>query len=185
MFIAVSLAVGVPLVLALAKNTIEYKYSWIAWSLVCVSIIVLLRGIQLLVAPPTVLKIDSDGIHIYYKFGRSFTKDADVLPWQLIEKMQIIRVHGKDNSFNWAIELTLAASPCFDTTKRNALQWNLTGNSNPNLFYLDTFVLDLPREMALAALQSAWHNWQQNPNPDGCLHLQGTNNSDPFGLESQ
>ena len=160
MFIAVSLAVGVPLVSALSKNAIESKFSWIAWSFVCVSIFALLRGIQLLVAPPTVLKINSDGIHIYYKYGRSFTNDADLLPWQLIEKMQIIRVHGRDNSFNWAIELALAASPRFDTTKRNALQWNITGKSNPNLFYLDTFVLDLPRDKVLAALQSAWHQWQ-------------------------
>jgi hypothetical protein len=165
MFIAASLAVGGPLVSALARNAIEPRFAWIAWSVACVAILVLLRGVQLGVAPPAVLKIDSDGIHVYYKFGRSFTRDADLLPWHLIEKMQIIRVHGKDNSFNWAIELALAAPPCFDTTRRNALQWSLTGqfnpDPNPNLFYLDTFVLDIPREKALAAMQSAWQQWQR------------------------
>lgn len=156
LFIAVSLAVGMPLVSALVKNAVEPRFSWIAWSFVCVSIVVLLRGIQLLVSPPTVLETSPAGIHIYYKYGRSFTKDADLLPWHLIEKMQLIRVHGKDNSFNWAIELALAAPPPFDMTKRNALQWSLTGQYKPDYFYLDTFVLDLPKEKVLAALQSAW-----------------------------
>ncbi|QWV97965.1 hypothetical protein KP005_01315 [Geomonas nitrogeniifigens] len=162
MFIAVSLAIGLPLMSALAKNAIETNYAWIALSIVFASILALLRGIQLLIAPPTVLVLDCEGIHVYYKFGRSFTKDADLLPWKLIEKMQIIRVHGKDNSFNWAIEILLSAPPCFDTTKRNALQWTITGPSDPNAFYLDTFVLDLSREKALSALQASWHKWQGN-----------------------
>ena len=123
MFIIVSLAVGVPLISAMARNAIEPQFTWIAWSFVVISALALLRGILLLLAPPTVLEINPDGIHIYYQYGRSCTKDADLLPWPLIEKMQMIRVHGKDNSLNWAIELTLAAPPPFDATKRSALQW--------------------------------------------------------------
>lgn len=159
LFVAVSLAVGVPLVSALIKNAIEQKFAWIAWLFVCVSIVVLLRGLRLLLSPPTVLEITPDGIHIYYKYGRSFTKDADLLPWHLIETMQLIRVRGKDNTLNWAIELALAAPPSFDMTKRNALQWSLTDQYKPDHFYLDTFVLNLPKEKVLAVLQSAW---QQN-----------------------
>jgi len=107
-----------------------------------------------------VLEINSDGIHIYYKFGRSFTKEADLLPWRLIDKMQLIRVNGKDNSFNWAIELTLTAPTPFDSTKRNAKQSRIFSKTDPNLFYLDTFVLDHPRDKVLAALQSSWRHWQ-------------------------
>jgi hypothetical protein len=160
MFIVVSLAVGTPLILALAKNAIEPKYNWIAWTFVFIAALALLRGIKLLMAPPTVLEINTDGIQIYYKFGRSFTKDADLMPWRLIEKMQLIRVNSKDNSFNWAIELTLSAPPPFDATKRNALQNEILHQSNPNIFYIDTFVLDHPREKVLAALQSSWRHWQ-------------------------
>jgi hypothetical protein len=161
MFIVVSLAVGTPLMLVLAKNAIEPTFNWIAWIVVFISALTLLRGLQLLVAPPTVLEIYPDGIHIYYKWGRSFTKNADLLPWRLIEKMQLIRVHSKDNSFNWAIELILSGPPPFDATKRNALQNDILRQSDPNLFYIDTFVLDHPREKVLAALQSSWRHWQE------------------------
>jgi hypothetical protein len=163
MFIVVSLAFGTPLILALAKNAIEPKYNWIAWTFVFIAALALLRGIKLLMAPPTVLEINSDGIQIYYKFGRSFTKDADLLPWRLIDKMQLIRVNSKDNSFNWAIELTLTDPTPFDATKRNAIQSRILSQTDPNLFYLDTFVLDHPREKVLEALQSSWRHWQKIP----------------------
>lgn len=160
MFIVVSLAVGTPLLFALAQNTIEPNYTRIAWAFVFIAALALLRGIKLLLAPPTVLEINSDGIKIYYKYGRSFTKDADLLPWRLIDKMQLIRVNGKDNSFNWAIELTLTAPTPFDTTKRNAIQSRIFSQTDPHFFYLDTFVLDRPREQMFEALQSSWRHWQ-------------------------
>jgi hypothetical protein len=44
--------------------------------------------------------------------------------------------------------------------KRNALQNEILRQSNSNIFYIDTFVLDHPREKVLAALQSSRRHWQ-------------------------
>lgn len=160
-FIVVSLAVGAPLLWAVATNAIEPKFIWIAWAFVFFASVALLRGLQLLVLPPTILEINSDGIRIYYKWGRTFTKDADLLPWQLIDKMQLIKVNCKDHTFNWSIELTLTAPPPFDSTKRNARQSRIFGQDDPKLFYLDTFVLDSPKEKVLELLQSSWRHWHE------------------------
>lgn len=161
LFIVVSLSIGAPLMAELAHNAIKPQYNWIAWTFVIIAAVVLLVGIRLFVAPPTVLKITSDGIQIYYKAGRSFSKDFDLLPWRLIEKMQMIRLHGRDFSFSWAIELTLTAPVPFDATKRDALQNTILSTVDPNRFYLDTFVLNLPRGDVLDVLQSALQRWQE------------------------
>lgn len=164
MFVSVSAAIGIPLTMTLINKPTAIVDGWryVAWAFVALSAIILIRGVLLLVAPPTVLEITSEGIQIYYNSGtRDFTKEADLLPWQLIESMQLIKVRTKDNSANWAVELLLNASPPFDAKKRNAMQWSIFGQADPHRFYIDTFVLNLSRENFLAALKSGWHQWQR------------------------
>ena len=163
-FVSVSAAIGIPLTMTLINNTSVIVGGWryVAWVFVALSAIILIRGVLLLVAPPTVLEVTSEGIQIYYNSAtRDFTKEADLLPWQLIESMQLIKVRTKDNSANWAVELLLNTSPPFDAKKRNAIQWSIFAQADPNRFYIDTFVLNLSRENLFAALTSGWHQWQR------------------------
>lgn len=164
MFVSVSIAIGIPLTMALINNSSAIVGGWryVACAFVALCALILIRGVQLLVVPPTVLEITSEGIHIYYNSGtRDFTKEADLLPWQLIESMQLIKVRTRDNSANWSVELLLHAPPSFDAKKRNAIQWSIFGQADPNRFYIDTFVLNLSRENLFAALESGWHQWQK------------------------
>ena len=163
LFIITSLAIGLPLLFGLAQNSIEPRFVWISWVFLVVSALVLLQGIRLFLAPPTVLEIKPQGIDIYYKFWRTFSKDADLLPWQIIEKIQLIRNSCRDQSFKWAIEITLSAPPLFDSRKRSAKPSVFEPDSK--VFYIDTFILDQPREKVLVALQSAWHHWKKTHEP--------------------
>lgn len=158
MFTIVSLAIGVPLITALVSNGIEPKLEWLAWGFVILAALVLVQGIKLLVAPPTVLEIVPDGIRLYYKFGRIFSKDADLLPWRIVDKIRLVRSDGRDKSFNWSIELTLGELPAFDMSKRNAKSTIL--QSDPYLFYIDTFVLSMSRGELLTVFESGWRQWQ-------------------------
>ena len=164
LFVSVSTALGVPLTMALLNSSSGIAGGWryVAWAFVALSALVLIRGVQLLIAPPTVLEISSEGIHLYYKSGtRGFTKEADLLPWQLIDSMQLIKLRTRDNSSSWVIELTLNAPPAFDIKKRNAIQWSIFAQADPNRFYIDTFIVNRSREDLLAALESSWQQWRR------------------------
>lgn len=164
MFVGVNLALGIPLTMALCTDSSAIVAGWryVAWAFVALSAIILVRGVQLLAAPPTVLEITAEGIHLYYQSGtRSFTKEADLLPWQLIEGMQLIKLRTRDNTASWVVELLLNNSPPFDANKRNAVQWSIFGQADPHRFYIDTFTTNTSRDTLFAALESGWHQWQR------------------------
>jgi hypothetical protein len=164
LFATISLAIGGPLLLALLGHSPRLTSGTepIAWIFVVVSAVVLARSLQLLIAPPVVLNLAAEGIHIHYRAGsHNLSKEADLLPWQLIRSMRLIRVYGRAHAFNWAVELELSALPAFDVSKRDALHGSLSRPPGVHLFSLDTFLLDRPRKEVLATLEEKWRQWQR------------------------
>ena len=59
MFVSVSVAIGIPLLMTLVNSSSAIVGVWryVAWAFVALSALILIRGVQLLVAPPSVLEI--------------------------------------------------------------------------------------------------------------------------------
>lgn len=167
MFVTVSIALGAPLTVTLLNSSSAITGGWryAAWAFVLLSVLILFRGVQLFVSPPTVLEITPEGIRLYYKSGtRGYSNEADLLSWELIDSMKLIKLRTSDNSYSWAVELLLNAIPPFDTSKRNAIQWSIFEEADPKRFYIDTFVANLSREDLFAAIESSWRKWQHRCN---------------------
>src|SRR6185369_12108639 len=139
-FIAVSLGVGIPLTWALSTNPSlsESGLRWVCWAFVSLGALVFVRGVQLLVAPPVVLALTLEGIQIHYNARNGgFTKDSDLLPWRLIDGMQLKSVRGEPRRTMWTIEFALSSPPPFDVDKRDGIRQR-SYSQDPNLhrFYI-------------------------------------------------
>jgi len=167
-FIAVSLGVGIPFTWVLTVNSSlsESGWRWFCWAIVSLGALIFVRGAQLLVAPPTVLALTPEGIHIHFKASNGgFTKDSDLLPWRLIDGAKLTRLQtfrGGHRAWIWTIELALSSPPPFDVRKRDAIQRqeNYSPELNHNRFYIITSgFFDISKEGLLAALESGRHQW--------------------------
>lgn len=162
-FVAISLIIGLPLAKILTANplVVDGGGRWLCWGMATLCAMVLVRGVQLLVAPPIVLALTPEGIRIHYNAGNAgYTKYSDLLPWRLIDSMHLTRLHtikrGRKAWF-WTVKLALSSPPPFDACKRDPIQpqRGVFPEPGPNVFHIVTSgVFNVSKEALLASLQS-------------------------------
>lgn len=182
-FVAISLVIGLPLAKILTADplVVDGGGRWICWGMATLCAMVLVQGVRLLVAPPIVLALTPEGIRIHYNAGNAgYTKNSDLLPWRLIDGMQLARLHtlkrGRKAWF-WTVKLALSSPPPFDACKRDPIQpqRGFFPEPGPNVFHIVTSgVFNVSKEALLASLQSGLRQWQQERAGESDPHIRQT-----------